>query len=436
MVEFDATRPRSLMANARLSEVLFASVLVCYLLIAADIVPGVTGLQAEYEPGYLDVVNIDKAGDIIRQALLAPFFLGSVYLLARARLKENLRRLGWPTAVLIAICLLSAAWSSDPMATLRKALGLFGTFSVGTYVASRFSSYRFAKLVQTAVIFALAGSFIWLLIAPDKALDTNGQLRGLFNHKNILGQFAGIGYLAFLSLGLRETGRRRLVQLGGAGACVLSLLLASSATPLIAIGFVTVWVYARSRLGLRPRELGVLTVVVCIGGVLFLIAAPDAFTSIIGRDVTLSGRTNIWQFALEMAAAKPFLGYGYGVFWLGPTSPGSLFWDTTLQFELSAHNGYLQCLLDIGMVGLLTTLVAVLKPLRRAQMSSGVKRPYIGRSENFSEWFLIFFLILNVAEIRFFDPTSVVTFVFAYISAHQRGETEGRHVQGSPSISI
>jgi len=97
------------MANARLSEVLFASTLVCYLLIAADIVPGVTGLQAEYEPGYLDVVNIDKAGDVIRQALLAPFFLGSVYLLARARLKENLRRLGWPAAIVIAICFLSAA---------------------------------------------------------------------------------------------------------------------------------------------------------------------------------------------------------------------------------------------------------------------------------------------------------------------------------------
>src|SRR5258708_23485757 len=119
------------------------------------------------------------------------------------------------------------------MANLRKALGLFGTFSVGTYVASRLSSYRFAKLVQIAVIVALAGSFIWWLIAADKALDTNGQFRGLFNHKNILGQFSGIGYLAFLSLAVRETGRRRLVQFGGAGACVLSLLLASSATPLI-----------------------------------------------------------------------------------------------------------------------------------------------------------------------------------------------------------
>lgn len=436
MVDFETARPRAFMASAGLGDGLLASALICYVLIAADIVPGVTGLQAVYEPGYLDVVNIDKSGDVIRQALLAPFFLGSAYLLARARLKENLRRLGWPVAVVIAICFLSVTWSSDPAATFRKALGLFGTTSVGTYVASRLSSYRFARLVQIAVIVALAGSYVWLFVAPDKALDTNGQLRGLFNHKNILGQFAGIGYLAFLSLGLRETGRRRLVQLGGAGGCVLSLLLASSATPLIAIGFVTAWVYARSRLGLRPRELAVLTMVVCVGGVLFLIAAPDAFTSIIGRDVTLSGRTNIWQFALEMAAAKPLLGYGYGVFWLGPNSPGSLFWDTTLQFELSAHNGYLQCLLDIGMVGLLTTLVAVLKPLRRLQSSSGVKRPYIGSAENFSEWFLIFFLILNVAEIRFFDPTSVVTFVFAYISAHQAGKTGVNQVRESPSLAI
>lgn len=409
------------MASAGRSEVLFATAVVCYLLIAADIVPGVTGLQADYRPGYLDVMNIDKAGDIVRQVLLAPFFLGSVYLLARVRLQENLRRLGWPVAVVIAICFLSAAWSTDPTATLRKALGLFGTFAAGTYVASRLSSYRFAKLVQIAVVVALAGSIAWLLVAPDKALDTNGQLRGLFNHKNILGQFAGVGYLAFLSLAVREAGRRRVVHLVGAAACVVSLLLARSATPLIAIGFVTVWVYARSRLGLRPRELAVLTAVIGVGGILLLIAAPDAFTSVIGRDVTLSGRTNIWQFALEMIAAKPFLGYGYGVFWLGPSSPGSLFWDTTYQFELSAHNGYLQCLLDIGMTGLLAALVAVLGPLQKALKWSGVKRSYVHRSENFSEWFLIFFLILNVAEIRLFDPTSVVTFMFAYVSAHVRG---------------
>lgn len=436
MVEFETTRVHPFTASVRRSEVLFASALVCYLLIAADIVPGLTGLQADYEPGYLDVVNIDKAGDVVRQALLAPFFLASVYLLVRARLKENLRRLGWPVAVVIAICFLSAAWSPDPSATLRKALGLFGTFAVGTYVGSRLSSYRFARLVQIAVVVALAGSFAWLLVAPDKALDTNGQLRGLFNHKNILGQFAGVGYLAFLSLALKGGDRRRFVQFVGAGACVLSLLLAGSATPLIAIGFVTAWVYARSRLGLRPRELAVLTAVICVGGILFLIAAPDAFTSVIGRDVTLSGRTNIWQFALEMALAKPILGYGYGIFWLGPNSPGSLFWDTTLQFELSAHNGYLQCLLDIGMTGLLATLVAVLIPLRRALAWSGVKRSYVDRPENFSEWFLIFFLILNVAEIRLFDPTSVVTFVFAYVSTHQRGEAAVRDSRRESAFAI
>jgi O-antigen ligase len=436
MVELETTRGRLFTANAGRSEVLFASALVCYLLIAADIVPGVTGLQANYEPGYLDVMNIDKAGDVVRQALLAPFFLASVYLTARARLQENLRRLGAPAAVVIAICFLSAAWSPDPSATMRKALGLFGTFSVGTYVASRLSWYRFARLVQIAVAVALAGSFVWLLVAPDRALDTNGDLRGLFNHKNILGQFAGIGYLAFLALAVGQAGRRRFVQLVGAGACVLSLLLAGSATPLIAIGFVTAWAYARSRLRLRPRELAVLTGMICVGGILFLLAAPDAFTSVTGRDVTLSGRTNIWQFALEMAAARPFLGYGYGVFWLGPNSPGSLFWDTTLQFELSAHNGYLQCLLDIGMAGLLVSLVAVLGPLHRALTWSCAKSAYTHRSENFSEWLLIFFLILNVAEIRLFDPTSVVTFVFAYVSAHLRAQIGGQDVRSDPALAI
>ncbi|QPF90261.1 O-antigen ligase family protein [Bradyrhizobium commune] len=433
MLEAQAVGPFSSIANARRSDVLLASTLICYLLIAADIVPGITGLQADYEPGYLDVMNIDKSGDIIRQALLAPFFFGAVYLLVRTRRREHLQQLGWPAALVILICLFSALWSSDPGATLRKVLGLVGTFAVGTYVATRLSLFRLIKLAQIAVTIALVGSFLWLLIAPDKALDTNAHLRGLFNHKNILGQFAGIGYLAFLSLAVQKRVRRRMLWVGGAGLCVLSLLLASSATPLIAIGFVTGWAYARFRLGLRPRELVVLTGLICTGGILFLVAAPDVFTLVIGRDVTLSGRTNIWEFALEMAAAKPFLGYGYGVFWLGPNSPGSLFWDRTLQFELSAHNGYLQCLLDIGLVGFLTTLVAVLGPLLR---SSKGHRPYVGGAEIFSEWFLIFFLILNVAEIRFFDPTSVVTFVFAFISANLRGRIRQLELRADNAIPL
>jgi O-antigen ligase len=273
--------------------------------------------------------------------------------------------------------------------------------------------------MQISVIVALIGSFAWALVAPTKAFDTSGQLRGLFSHKNILGQFAGIGYLAFLASAMKEAGRRRVMNILGAGICVLALVLASSATPLIAIAFVTAWIYGRSRLGLWPRELVLVTVVLCLGGILLLVATPDLFTYIVGRDATLSGRTNIWQFALEMAEARPLLGYGYGVFWLGPDSPGALFWETTLQFELSAHNGYLQCLLDTGTIGLLTTLFAVFKPLFVVQTRSNTPPKYKNSPENFSEWSLIFFLILNVAEIRFFDPTSVVTFVFAYISARQ-----------------
>ena len=38
-------------------------------------------------------------------------------------------------------------------------------------------------------------------------------------------------------------------------------------------------------------------------------------TGVLGRDPTLTGRTEIWRFAIKSIASRPFLGYGYDVFW-------------------------------------------------------------------------------------------------------------------------
>ena len=63
-----------------------------------------------------------------------------------------------------------------------------------------------------------------------------------------------------------------------------------------------------------------------------------------GRDQTLTGRTQIWATLVPYAYKKLFLGHGKGGFWTSAMRE---------KTSSHAHNGYLDTILDIGIIGLL-----------------------------------------------------------------------------------
>jgi O-antigen ligase len=64
---------------------------------------------------------------------------------------------------------------------------------------------------------------------------------------------------------------------------------------------------------------------------------------ILGRDSTLTGRTQIWTSLIRYAKRNIFLGYGFGGFW-----------TTALRETIAAnaHSGYLDTILELGVTGL------------------------------------------------------------------------------------
>ena len=60
--------------------------------------------------------------------------------------------------------------------------------------------------------------------------------------------------------------------------------------------------------------------VVCLASaVLFILAYlvthVPTVTAITGKDMTLTGRLQLWVFSILMALRRPWLGYGLGAFW-------------------------------------------------------------------------------------------------------------------------
>ena len=84
------------------------------------------------------------------------------------------------------------------------------------------------------------------------------------------------------------------------------------------------------------------------------VVSIEIVLEILGRDISLSGRTDIWQGVLEMVKEKPALGYGFFAAWRSDQVAHVL--ERVWIWTPSAHNSYLQCLVDLGIVGLVLFL--------------------------------------------------------------------------------
>jgi exopolysaccharide production protein ExoQ len=150
-----------------------------------------------------------------------------------------------------------------------------------------------------------------------------------------------------------------------------------------------------------------------ISSVLIFILLYDSViqmvTSILGRDITLTGRTDIWRPLFDYASRNPIFGVGYGGFFAPDNN--ALEHEFGAQFIITqAHNGYLAIYVELGIIGILMLGLFLLNYCGKAR-----------REFNHSfEWgvygicFLFMALLYNNSEIGFLQSQSYLwsTMVF------------------------
>ena len=97
---------------------------------------------------------------------------------------------------------------------------------------------------------------------------------------------------------------------------------------------------------------------------IFVLNIPEAFVSMTGRDLTFTGRTDMWADLLRQPL-NPILGAGYSSFWLG--SGGELMWEKYYFHPNQAHNGYLETYLNGGLGGVCILAAVIFTTGRRLQ---------------------------------------------------------------------
>ncbi len=122
-----------------------------------------------------------------------------------------------------------------------------------------------------------------------------------------------------------------------------------------------------------------LRVLYFIGGILLsstaavLLIANLEFVvvDLLGKNLELNGRFPIWSLMLEQAWKSPWLGYGFAGFWTSDASDPifSLSWASLAReagVRFNSHNGYLELLLQLGLVGLTLFTISLLSLIGKA----------------------------------------------------------------------
>ncbi len=270
---------------------------------------------------------------------------------------------------LVAWCAISMLWSPYPVVTVKRVVQLGGFLVVGLAVGPPVGGSRqLLRLLMATLTALLLASLVMVVVNPRIGIDYDlgGAWRGVMTQKNTTGAVAGMCSL----LWLRETvdGRTfpRWLCVLGMLFCMFMVVMAKSSTSLavMTIGGGLYMVLRRPYVTMRHPWW-----VIGLCGMTLLLLLVHVFTvftghlpgwddiagsigGLFGKDADLTGRTDIWQLVMLEVARHPLLGIGYGGFWLGEGSPSQYVIDAMFWIPLQSHDGYLDLLNELGIVGL------------------------------------------------------------------------------------
>lgn len=318
---------------------------------------------------------------------------------------------------LLGLAFISALWSIDSGATLRRSVWLGLSMLFGFYLAWRNDWPRLVETLAGAFIVLIAGSFAAALLAPGVGtmpVEHVGAWSGLWTHKNTLGGIMALGAGIAVAAAWVAPERRALWLSIAAGAVAL-VLLSTSKTALIAglLGLAIMAACMMLRCGpVQAILVAAVTLAALIVAASVVLLAPDLLVSAIGRDLTLTGRTDIWNASASAVAAQPWLGYGYYAFWLPDNGPAYWVREAVRWRVASAHSGWLELALGLGRVG-----IALFALQLTATLVRGARAAMDARSGLWAPALLAVFALYTLSESHVLQANNLFWIIYVAVTA-------------------
>jgi O-antigen ligase len=312
--------------------------------------------------------NDPEASPLTHTFLLPLYAMVGCVIVTHPRGFSRVAQRAAPALALVALACISTFWSVEPDLSLRRGISLLAPTAVGILVTLRFGTRELVRLLAIALGLAAILSVIVALLLPAEGIMSFGAWNGVYDNKNSFGRAMALLVAVMVLVALDAKRHRALAWLAAAAAMALVVLSASIGSTMAAVAVLVMIPLFRT---LRLR----LTATVAVGSLSVLLVAIiltvilsnlEPVFALLGRDPTLTGRTQIWAAAFVSIADRPWLGYGHNAFWQGWVGP-SISLVSSIGWEApNSHNGLVDLWLELGLVGVLTFLAGLGIAARRA----------------------------------------------------------------------
>jgi exopolysaccharide production protein ExoQ len=306
---------------------------------------------------------------------IAVFSLGlfAIVSLARHQPERRLRSnglLGWVLLGFATWAFVSLIWAEDFALTFRR-LVEFGTFCLAAVAVARRLSFREVILWTcfSTTLFLVIGVSAEIVLGTFRPLASGYRFAGTV-HPNVQGINCALLLLSGVAAADLEKHRRALFRacaLLGIVFLYLTLSRTAFAAVLLAVASYYGAVSSRATKIAVAFALGIsfCLLLLVLGNALLLNLKSAA---LLGRDASggdsLDGRNVVWEECANYVVKRPITGYGFGGFW-SPDHIDKI--SETVNWAVgAAHSAYLDCLLEVGLVGLAAYVLALIMGVWRA----------------------------------------------------------------------
>lgn len=358
--------------------------------------------------------------NVTNQIVFGSLFICSIFLLIlkRTELRELIGKEKFFTIFLI-WCLVTVLWSNYTFVSFKRYIQYLTTVTVFLSVLLHVKD---TKQILNVFKIILGGyllvALLTILTIPG-AKDRHGIWRGIAAHKNTLGQTSLLALIFFAAIfNLKQSLKSKaiitfLIMIG------LVLLFGSKSSTSI---FTALIIFSLSLtfmidvffepIGIR-KTVSLLSVFVFVFlFVLIILIVPEIIEAVVGsagKDLTFTGRVDLWLDIWEEAQKHLFLGTGFQGFWVITSDKIEQLFEIYIWLPLQAHNGYLDIINEVGIIGMVLFSFIIVNYFTSL---SKLKRRSIWK------WFFIGALIINFSESTLIRPKHIigVLFIFSYFA--------------------
>ena len=374
------------------------------------------------EPTATRAVATNSAGGVLTDRLGKLLMFAACMIFAIQR-HQPVRRLSMQMKLVTSfpiLALLLSPLSQLPTRTISSGALLLGSVLLVYYIMSRYELDQVLELLLVIGTATIVASIVFAVALPQYGLDQMGghssAWKGIFSAKNYLGNLALFFLTATVSYRAR-TPFLRAARVSQIIFCLTAIAFSRAATAYMLTAVYIVFVLTLKALhNFRKKDYFVvcfLLLVAFCSVTIVILVWPDFLFTLLGKDLTLTGRTGIWSAVLDSIAKRPLLGYGYQAFWLGLQGESYRVILAVSWVLAQAQNGFLDVTLEMGVVGLAIVLLVFGFAFRDAVVCLFQSRDQ--EQLRAVEWYLaivVLTLFYNLDESFLFDPKHFGSMMF------------------------